>query len=121
LNRDIVLTALDLGQWLRDGGITPSLTGSAAVIATLGAYAGVVAFNTSSFIVWALYNQLRFRGKERRCSASPVRPEELAERCTAPTEDIAAWQSARILVFSHDLAGNIEYVQIGALFSCGDP
>lgn len=117
MNRDVFLIMRDLVRWLWESDVTPRLAHAVAVAATLGDYAGVVMANTASLLAWALYNQFRFRGKERRRSAAPVGLDEIAERCAVPSEDVDAWQSARTLVFAHDAAGGIDHAGIGTLFT----
>jgi biofilm PGA synthesis protein PgaD len=125
LNRDLFLVLRDVPLWLAGGGITPAIRQAVGLVETLGTYSAVVAVNTLLVVAWALYNQLRFRGKERRRFSQAVSPAEIAERYGRSADEICAWQEARILVIYHGSDDQIEHVATEPLFSGvahdGDP
>jgi biofilm PGA synthesis protein PgaD len=90
-----------------------------AVARTLGSYALVAAINATLLISWARYNQLRFRGRERRRPATPVTLKDLSEQYGRPVSDVAEWQQARILTLHHDETGRLQSVELGALPAVG--
>jgi biofilm PGA synthesis protein PgaD len=83
-----------------------------AILGTIQSYAVVIIVNATLFVGWALYNQLRFRGKERRKAAPSLAVAELAEFYHRPAAEIEAWQDARVATVTHDAAGGIEAVRI---------
>jgi biofilm PGA synthesis protein PgaD len=85
-----------------------------AVAQTLGRYALVAAVNAALLIAWARYNQLRFRGRERRKAPAPVTLKALSERYVRPVSDLAEWQQARVLTLHHDETGQLLRADIGA-------
>ncbi|HYL31546.1 MAG TPA: poly-beta-1,6-N-acetyl-D-glucosamine biosynthesis protein PgaD [Stellaceae bacterium] len=68
-----------------------------AVLHTLGLDAVVIGINAALLIGWALYNQVRFRGRERRKPVPAVSPKDLAEMYGFPVSAIKAWQAASIV------------------------
>jgi len=80
---------------------------------TLIGYCLVVALNTAILIVWARYNQVRFRDKEKRRSAEIVTLEELGERYGVSASTVAEWQKARTLTMHHDQHGHLVDVTSG--------
>ena len=117
LNRDLFLVLWDIPRWVAGGGMTPAIRQAIALVETLGTYSAVVAVNTFAVVAWALYNQLRFRGKERRRFSQAVSPAEIAERFGRSADEIRAWQEARILVIYHGSDDQIEHVETEPLFS----
>ena len=81
-----------------------------ALIDTLSSYAIVVLINTVLLFAWARYNQMRFRGKERRKAMPVVTIADYARMYGFAPEEIAAWQSARILVMHHNDDGQLVQV-----------
>jgi biofilm PGA synthesis protein PgaD len=96
---DVFVIALHLFQWLFFEKPQPEEWARvAAILTTLGSYAGIVIANAALLLAWALYNQIRFRGRERRKSAPAVSREDLAQMYGFPVAKIEQWQSASILV-----------------------
>jgi poly-beta-1,6-N-acetyl-D-glucosamine biosynthesis protein PgaD len=117
LNRDLFIVLRDIPRWMAGDGITPAIRQAVGLVETLGAYSAVVAVNALAVVAWALYNQLRFRGKERRRFSPAVSPAEIAERYGRSADEIRAWQEARILVIYHGSDDQIEHVETEALFA----
>jgi biofilm PGA synthesis protein PgaD len=86
---------------------------------TLGRYALVASINAALLISWARYNQLRFRGRERRRPAAPVGLKQLSERYGPPVSALAEWQQARILTLHHTETGALQSGDIGTLPEAG--
>jgi len=82
----------------------PSMFG---LMETLGDYAVVIAVNGAILIVWALYNQFRFRGRDNRKAIAAIGPAELGDFHGFSDADVARWQQARILLISHDADGKL--------------
>jgi biofilm PGA synthesis protein PgaD len=121
LNRDLFIVLRDIPGWVAGGGMTPAIRQAIGLVETLGTYSAVVAVNTLMVVAWALYNQLRFRGKERRRFSQAVSPAEIAERYGRSADEICAWQEARILVIYHGSDDQIEHVETAPLFSGEGP
>jgi biofilm PGA synthesis protein PgaD len=117
LNRDLLFVLRDIPGWVAGGGVTPAIRQAIALAETLGTYSSIVVVNALMIVGWALYNQLRFRGKERRRFSQAVSPAELAERYGRSADEIRAWQEARILVIYHGNDEQIEHVETEPLFS----
>jgi len=83
-----------------------------ALLETIQSYTVVIIVNATLFVGWALYNQVRFRGKERRKAAPALTIAELAEFYHRPAAEIATWQDARIATVTHDATGQIEAVRV---------
>ena len=62
--------------------------------------------------VWAIYNMLRFRGRQRRKPRAVVAPEDLANMYGFSTETVNAWQNAKTLVMHHDVEGHLTDVKV---------
>jgi biofilm PGA synthesis protein PgaD len=98
--------------WMFDGSGRPSVAAMERLFSTLRLYGVVVLANGTILIVWALYNQLRFRGQYRRVADRTVSVEDLATLYRLPAADIARWQSSRILVMHHDADGTLANVSV---------
>ncbi len=86
-------------NWLFHGAAEPQqLARVFALFDTLGSYVGVIAINATTLLAWALYNQYRFRGRERRKFAPHVSSEDLAQMYGFPAAVIEQWQGAPILI-----------------------
>jgi biofilm PGA synthesis protein PgaD len=96
--------------WMFDGSGRPSVAAMERFFSTLRLYGVVVLANGAILIVWALYNQLRFRGQYRRIADRTVSVEDLATLYRLPASDIAHWQVSRILVMQHDADGTLTNV-----------
>ena len=102
-------------NWLFRGAAEPQqLARVLALFGTLGSYAGVVALNAIALLGWAIYNQYRFRGRERRKSAPQVTSADLSELYGFPAAVIESWQKASILVANLALDGRLTGMEIRA-------
>jgi biofilm PGA synthesis protein PgaD len=97
-------------EWMVAGHKLPHLLAIADLLHTLGFYVIIILANGAILITWALYNQFRFRGMDRRKNPKPVSVADLAGLYGLPAEDIANWQSSRILVMDHNPDGTLTRV-----------
>lgn len=120
---DIVLTLMAWGGflWLIYFGITKSLIKSPEMgpgagpfyttLITLLEYLAVLLMNGLLLIVWARYNQYRFR-VERRKRRPALNQNELASSFSVPTDTIITLEMGRIQTVYHDGNGAIDSTQI---------
>jgi biofilm PGA synthesis protein PgaD len=111
LLRELFLFLHGVGAWLALGAEAPDFLRHLWVAQNLGAYAAVAAVNGAALIGWALYNQIRFRGKERRKFVAPLMLKDLQAMYGFSIAEIATWQSARIVVIEHEPDGSIRSVE----------
>jgi biofilm PGA synthesis protein PgaD len=97
-------------EWAFAGAARPDLPTVSAFLRTLEQDGIVVLANGVILIVWALYNQIRFRGPDRRLALAPVSVTDLAKLYGVPAEDVAAWQQSRILLMHHEHNGTLSQV-----------
>ncbi|MGA3306943.1 MAG: poly-beta-1,6-N-acetyl-D-glucosamine biosynthesis protein PgaD [Stellaceae bacterium] len=92
-------------EWIFAGYEQPHLLAISDLLHTLGFYVIIILANGAILITWALYNQYRFRGLDRRKNPKPVTVADLAGLYGLPAQDIENWQASRILVMDHDPDG----------------
>jgi biofilm PGA synthesis protein PgaD len=98
LMSDAFVFVWHLVRWLLGEQPEPEqISHTIAVLGTLTTNAAVIAINAAILVAWALYNQMRFRGRERRAFAPVVSPKNLSEMYGIPESEIAKWQKAPIL------------------------
>ena len=87
------------------------LDGLQGLLELLGWYGLTIAILGSFYTGWALYNQLRFRGRNRRQVQPEVEPLELA--CTFDIEPalILPLREAKRILIVHDKAGQIRGIK----------
>lgn len=78
---------------------------------TLRIYAMVVGAAGSVFILWSLYNRIRFRGRDRRGAPPPVLPGEIGRAFAIPEEMVLAAQRGKVMVFDFNEDGQILQVR----------
>jgi poly-beta-1,6-N-acetyl-D-glucosamine biosynthesis protein PgaD len=71
----------------------------------------VTLIGSSVLFLWARYNQMRFRGRDRRRESITVSEVHLAEYYSATPEQIRTIQHARRLVMHHDADGRLARVR----------
>ena len=94
---DLAALASDGFAWGFLGAAAPDLTAIALFGRTVLPYLAVVAANAVLLIVWARYNQMRFRGHERHRSVVLVGPADFAALYSMEAADVVACQAARRL------------------------
>lgn len=82
------------------------------VLPMIATYAIVAVTNAMVLIAWALYNQVRFRGRERRKASPFVTVDDFARMYEVSASEVAVWQSARVLVMHHDDSGRLVKVDL---------
>ena len=118
---DMVLT---LAAWLGFGyliylGLVKALSENAfmgprpfeSTLVTLALYFLIALVNGLVLILWAKYNQLRFR-VERRKRRPALAPKELAVSFHITPELVTELNKARVLTVHHNSMGGISYVDI---------
>lgn len=81
------------------------LGGYKGLLDLLGVYFSIIFLIGLTLSLWAFYNQLRFRGKERREAIPRTRSEEVARFFGVSREDLQIAQQAKRLVISFDEEG----------------
>ncbi len=124
LLRDIILTALcwllyiyflrdafqffhDVGSYILSGFQGYDDYASFAIVDTLILYIEIIIVSNLVYFLWAIYNKLRYGSRNRRRSAPPVSPEEIATRFKLNPRDVEGWQKSQTLVVHHDKDGRI--------------
>lgn len=87
------------------------MDGFKAVIQDFLAFLKVVALLGGSLAVWAGYNFLRFRGKDRRKAVSPVNVEEVASYFKLDPGLVLEQQKTKLLTVTFSEEGEIEAIK----------
>ncbi|QFH72587.1 poly-beta-1,6-N-acetyl-D-glucosamine biosynthesis protein PgaD [Enterobacter sp. E76] len=117
-------TVLTIAAWLGFGyliylGLVKALSENAfmgprpfeSTLVTLALYFLIALVNGLVLILWAKYNQLRFR-VERRKRRQALAPKELAVSFHITPELVTELNKARVLTVHHNSMGGISYVDI---------
>ena len=104
--------AVDLFHWMMDGFGDRARYPSLKIVPDIEDYARVAGVMTAIYLGWALYNMLRFRGRQRRKPRAVVVPEDLANMYGFSTETVIAWQEASAMVMHHDNQGHLTDVKV---------
>jgi poly-beta-1,6-N-acetyl-D-glucosamine biosynthesis protein PgaD len=102
----------DLFRWSFNGFNDMDQYPSLRIMSTIQAYGQVAGVMTIIYLGWAIYNMLRFRGRQRRKPRAPVAPEDLANMYGFSPETVVAWQEASSLVMHHDTEGHLTDVKV---------
>jgi biofilm PGA synthesis protein PgaD len=94
--------------------------GFQALVERIGNYSLVILVCGCVFVGWAVYNRLRFRGRERRHAAYPLTTEEVSEYFNVNPDSMRRWHGAKRLVVHHTDTGEIDQVDIRDLASMPD-
>lgn len=122
--RDVLLTALlwfayiylmedffrfltTIFNWLVFNERTPELAADFKVLKTIECYLMVVVVNSCILLAWAMYNQVRFRGKERRKPLPAIGAPDLARLYNVQSQEVIEWQKLKIMTMYHDAYGNL--------------
>jgi poly-beta-1,6-N-acetyl-D-glucosamine biosynthesis protein PgaD len=109
---DLYLLIDEAWIWAFAGGDRPDLPAISRFLRTMEYYSAAIFTNGSILIGWALYNKYRYRGRDNRRARPAITVANLAELYKLPAEDIAKWQSARILMMKHDDNGVLTKVEV---------
>lgn len=90
-----------------------------AIKAVMARYFPVIGVFVCAFLLWALYNKLRFHGarNRRKTRPVPVSLDETMEFCKLGADDILSMQQAKVMVCMFDDDGNIIGVKSGVMAS----
>lgn len=91
--------------WKVFGEARPGLQAALDILDTMKIYMFIIIALGSSLISWAIYNQARFRGRERRKAAPMVTIDDMAKFYNQNPDDVGQWREARIMVMHHDARG----------------
>jgi biofilm PGA synthesis protein PgaD len=80
---------------------------------TLAIYTSIIVAAGLVFVLWALYNLIRFRGKDRRASVRPVTTREMAQTFGVAEDLVVRLREAKVVVVHHDDHGHIEDIETG--------
>ncbi len=87
------------------------LDGLQGLLELLGWYGLTIAVMGGCYTAWALYNQLRFRGRNRRQEQAVVEPLELASAFDIDPALILPLQEAKRVLIVHDEQGRIRRIR----------
>jgi biofilm PGA synthesis protein PgaD len=93
--------------WAFMGAALPELRTIGLFGTTVLPYLAVVVGNAILLILWARYNQARFRGHERHCNVVSVSPAELGALYSMKESDVIVCQAARRMTIRHASDGAI--------------
>ena len=102
----------DLFHWMMNGFDDISQYPDLRIVSTIEAYGQVAGVMTVLYLGWAIYNMLRFRGRQRRKPRAVVTPDDLANMYGFSTETVEAWQDASSMVMHHDEHGHLTDVKV---------
>jgi len=105
--QDLFFFISDVAHWTWHGFANPQDYKTFAILPTFLSYVEVMGIFVVIYIGWALYNQVRFQGKNRRRTVIPVKPEDLAHFYRLETQQVESFQHARTLTIYHDNKGHI--------------
>ncbi|WP_445658655.1 poly-beta-1,6-N-acetyl-D-glucosamine biosynthesis protein PgaD [Achromobacter sp. NCFB-sbj8-Ac1-l] len=78
---------------------------------TLGSYALLALANAAVLVAWAVYNHLRFRGKDRRQPIDALGDHQLALSFAVTPQQLAQLRGARVAVIHHSGDGEIQDIE----------
>jgi biofilm PGA synthesis protein PgaD len=88
------------------------LDGYADLIRLLSWYALIVLLMGGALVIWATYNLLRFRGKERRIPLQDVSVKTYGLYFGVAADDLIAWRQTKILAVHHSEEGSLQHVDM---------
>ncbi|MDB5850870.1 MAG: poly-beta,6-N-acetyl-D-glucosamine biosynthesis protein PgaD [Rhodoferax sp.] len=86
------------------------LNGYARFLNVLVVYAIVIGSMGGGLMLWALYNDIRFRGIDRRKTISAPSTDEMGDWAKHPASLLAQWQNCAVVTVHHNPDGSIESV-----------
>ncbi len=117
------LCAAGIRAVLQETGAGPGVPFWSALLPTMGTltlYILVGLFNGIVLLVWALYNQYRFAGLDRRKPVAALGGEELARSFGLCEQRLAALHQAKVAVVGHENDGTIAALHLSAPLAPGD-
>ena len=110
LMEDFYRFVVTIFDWEVLGIRRPDLPKAFKIMKTMEWYFLIIVVNGLLLLGWGTYNQVRFRGKERRKPRISIDTAELEVLYQVPADEIARWQRSRILTIYHDANGTITRV-----------
>ena len=110
--RDAIPFAVDLWHWALNGFDDIAQYPNLKIMPMIQAYGQVAGVMAVLYLGWAIYNMLRFRGRQRRKPRADVTPDDLANMYGFSTETVESWQDASSLVMHHDDQGHLTDVKV---------
>jgi len=104
---DLIVVIKDTIEWAFAGDDPPYLATIVSFLHTVQDYGVVILVNGAALIVWARYNQLRYRKRDARKPADLVTVEDMAARYGLSADDLESWRQSRILIMRHDDHGQL--------------
>lgn len=77
---------------------------------TLGAYAIVAVVNACVLLLWAKYNELRFRGKDRRAALAQLSSEQVAQSFSMDADTRLSVATSRWMTVHHGAEGQVQSI-----------
>lgn len=102
----------DVVDWAVRGFGDTSAYSTFQYVPTFISYAEVIVSMEVVYVLWSLYNMVRFGGKDRRRFSPPVNLKELGEMHELNPKDIREWQQARVMVIHHAADGRVSGVDL---------
>jgi poly-beta-1,6-N-acetyl-D-glucosamine biosynthesis protein PgaD len=109
--RDFFTFGGDVIHWTFHGFSDSDEYYSFRILSTIISYFEIIIIMEVLFVVWSMYNLLRYGKKKRRSTQPAVKKEELAKAFHVSLEDVGAWQKAQTMVMHHDKRGRLIEVQ----------
>ena len=94
-----------------ESGPRPIVPDALSTFDTLTLYVIVALINAAILIGWALYNQMRFRGRNRRQSIGDLSDQKIAESFKVKISSLEELRTSRFAVVFHDEGGEIRDIQ----------
>ncbi|MBK8162990.1 MAG: poly-beta-1,6-N-acetyl-D-glucosamine biosynthesis protein PgaD [Gammaproteobacteria bacterium] len=88
-------------------------SGLDALIELLGLYSIIILVMGALLAGWAWYNQMRFRGREKRRVSTVVTPEEVGSFYALKPEQLELARYAKHVVIDHDEHGQVKDIRVG--------
>jgi biofilm PGA synthesis protein PgaD len=110
--RDAFPFVADLARWAFHGFDDVDQYPDLRIVPTIETYGQVLGAMVALYLGWAIYNMLRFRGRNRRKPRTNVTSEDLANMYGFSVETVESWQDASSLVMHHDDHGHLTDVKI---------
>lgn len=102
-------------------GPRPIVPDALSTLDTLTLYAIVALINAAILIGWAIYNQARFRGRNRRQPVGILSDRKLADSFNVKTSSLEELRASRLAVVFHDERGVIRDIQGRAAIPADSP
>ena len=110
--RNFFFFMADFFSWFFHGFDDASRYESFKIVGTLVGYLKIIVFMGWIFIMWAVYNKLRFGNKKRRMPSLPLEAPQIAQDYNVKLDDLSVWQDARTMIMHHESDGHLSRVEV---------